>query len=73
MKDNNELKNIVKEKYGEIAFQHNNSCGCGCSKTVEYYSVIQDEYKGIKGHVQDICKATTSGLLCPILFMPSYR
>ncbi|MGA7721366.1 MAG: arsenite methyltransferase [Ignavibacteriaceae bacterium] len=52
MKDNNELKNIVKEKYGEIAVQHNNSCGCGCSKTVEY-SVIQDEYKGIKGHVQD--------------------
>jgi ubiquinone/menaquinone biosynthesis C-methylase UbiE len=52
MKDNNELKNIVKEKYGEIAVQHNNSCGCGCSKTVEY-SVIQDEYNGIKGHVQE--------------------
>jgi len=52
MKNENELKNIVKEKYGEIAVQHNKSCGCGCSKTVEY-SVIQDEYKGIKGHVQD--------------------
>jgi SAM-dependent methyltransferase len=52
MKDNDELKNIVKEKYEEIAVPHNNSCGCGCSKTIEY-SVIGDDYAGVKGHVAD--------------------
>jgi SAM-dependent methyltransferase len=52
MESNEEIKNIVKEKYGQIAVQHNNSCGCGCSNTVEY-SVIQDDYAGIKGHVAD--------------------
>jgi ubiquinone/menaquinone biosynthesis C-methylase UbiE len=52
MQNNNELKNIVKEKYGQIAVMNNNNCGCGCSKTVEY-SVIQDDYDGIKGHVAD--------------------
>jgi SAM-dependent methyltransferase len=52
MKNNDELKNIVKEKYGQIAVLNNNNCGCGCSKTVDY-TVIQDDYDGIKGHVAD--------------------
>ncbi|MGD1008018.1 MAG: methyltransferase domain-containing protein, partial [Ignavibacteriaceae bacterium] len=61
MKNNDELKNIVKEKYGQIAVLNNNNCGCGCSKTVEY-SVIQDDYDGIKGHVA----AADLGLGCGV-------
>ena len=52
MENDNDLKNIVKEKYGQIAVLNNSGCGCGCSKVVDY-TIIQDDYDGIKGHVKE--------------------
>jgi len=59
VKDENELKKIVKEKYGEIARAAdagpNCSCGCSCSPPggPAGYSVMNDEYKGIDGYVPE--------------------
>lgn len=59
MKDENELKKIVKEKYGEIARAAGAgpdcSCGCSCSPPggPAGYSVMNDEYKGIDGYVPE--------------------
>ncbi|MDR3627037.1 MAG: arsenite methyltransferase [Ignavibacteriaceae bacterium] len=52
MENGNDLKNIVKEKYGQIAVLNSSGCGCGCSKVVDY-TIIQDDYDGIKGHVKE--------------------
>jgi ubiquinone/menaquinone biosynthesis C-methylase UbiE len=52
MDNDNELKNIVKEKYGQIAVQNNNNCCCGSSKIIDY-TIMQDNYNGIKGHVKE--------------------
>ncbi len=30
MQNENEIKEMVKEKYGEIAKQSTHGCGCGC-------------------------------------------
>ncbi|MFO7447831.1 MAG: arsenite methyltransferase [Ignavibacteriaceae bacterium] len=49
-KSDDELKNIVKEKYGEIA-RNSTSC-CGGGKASDY-SMIGDEYKHIDGYVAD--------------------
>ena len=59
MKDEKELKKIVKEKYGEIARQADAgagcSCGCSCSppEGPVGYTVMNDEYKGIDGYVPE--------------------
>ncbi len=52
----NELKQMVKEKYGAIAQQSKSDsdtscCGCGCS-TVDY-SVMADDYSELSGYMQD--------------------
>jgi arsenite methyltransferase len=52
MGNDNELKNIVKEKYGQIAVQNNSKCCCGSSKIIDY-TIMQDNYNGIKGHVKE--------------------
>ncbi len=55
MVTNDELKNIVKEKYAEIAVQsEKKGCGCGCgsSKIVDY-TIIKDEYHNLDGYVED--------------------
>jgi arsenite methyltransferase len=49
--ENDKLKAIVKEKYGEIAVL-NSSC-CGGSKKVVDYSMINDEYNGIEGYLPE--------------------
>lgn len=59
METANELKQVVKEKYGEIAKASKNAgcCGplspcCGDSQIVEF-TMIGDEYKNIDGYVAD--------------------
>lgn len=53
-----ELKNIVKEKYGEIAVNTSNTgcgCGCGCGDEAKIvgYTVMEDDYEGVKGYVPE--------------------
>lgn len=59
MENANELKQVVKEKYGEIAkaSQGSGCCGpvsscCGDSQTVDF-TMIGDEYKNIDGYVAE--------------------
>ncbi len=45
------LKEIVKEKYGLIASQNNRKCGC---KTKEIdYTILQKDYKGTEGYFNE--------------------
>ncbi len=46
-----EIKNIVKEKYGKIADQKSGCC-CGCSDTIEFTN-FQDDYSAMKGYEAD--------------------
>ena len=56
MATNEELKQIVKEKYGEIAEKNSSCCGPTCcgptSKDVDY-TIMQDDYTNLKGYVAD--------------------
>jgi ubiquinone/menaquinone biosynthesis C-methylase UbiE len=56
MQDSNELKEIVKEKYGEIAKKSQTGCGCGCgtknNKVVDY-TIMKDEYTNLDGYVAE--------------------
>lgn len=54
MQTSEEIKQVVKEKYSEIAVQKKHGCGCGCgsSKVVDY-SMIGDDYSKIEGYVAD--------------------
>jgi arsenite methyltransferase len=54
METPDEIKQVVKEKYSEIAVQKKQGCGCGCgsSKVVDY-SIIGDDYSNIEGYVAD--------------------
>ncbi len=58
MQNDNEIKKIVKEKYGQIAKQSTSCCGpktcCGSknSKLVGY-SMIQDDYRNLEGYVAE--------------------
>ncbi len=58
-KNAEELKLVVKEKYGEIARASQNSgcCGPSCCGTAENkiagYTVMKDEYDNIEGYVPD--------------------
>lgn len=51
METNEKLKQIVKEKYGEIA-EKNSSC-CGPTSKVVDYTIMQDDYTNLKGYVAD--------------------
>lgn len=58
MQDENETKEIVKEKYGQIAKQASSCCGptscCGTtSNKIVGYSVMQDDYTKLDGYVAD--------------------
>lgn len=48
-------KEVVKEKYGEIASKSGGSCGCGCgsSSKIVGYTVMKDEYTELKGYVPE--------------------
>jgi len=55
MSTDNELKQIVKEKYGQIAKEASSCCApscCGGEKASDY-SMIGDEYKNMDGYVAD--------------------
>jgi len=51
MPTNQEIKQIVKEKYGEIA-EKSSSC-CGPTSKVVDYTIMQDDYTNLKGYVAD--------------------
>jgi ubiquinone/menaquinone biosynthesis C-methylase UbiE len=54
MTDNNEIKNIVKEKYAEIATATMKTSCCGSSnKKVIAYSMINDDYSKLEGYVEE--------------------
>jgi len=56
MDNANDLKQVVKEKYGEIAAKSKQGCGCGCnskSSKIVGYTVMQDEYDNLQGYVAD--------------------
>ena len=55
MQNENEIKEMVKEKYGEIAKQSTQGCGCGCgtNNKIVGYTVMQDEYDHLDGYVAD--------------------
>jgi arsenite methyltransferase len=56
MQTSEEIKQVVKEKYGEIAAKNQQGCGCGCgskSNKIVGYTVMQDEYDHLDGYVAD--------------------
>jgi arsenite methyltransferase len=56
MQSAEEIKQVVKEKYGEIAVNNHQGCGCGCSSKsnkIVGYTVMQDEYDNLEGYVAD--------------------
>ena len=57
MKEAEELKKIVKEKYSNIAIQSNQTsagCGCGCaSEEVVDFSVLSEDYRQLKGYIPE--------------------
>jgi SAM-dependent methyltransferase len=59
MNTDNELKELVKEKYGQIASQSkelnfSSCCGAtGCCDTKETYTIMADDYTKLEGYVAD--------------------
>ena len=59
MNTDNELKELVKEKYGQIAEQSkalnlSSCCGAtGCCDTPETYTIMADDYTKLEGYVAD--------------------
>lgn len=56
MKNSENTKKLVKEKYGEIARKasQKSGCGCGCSSESDRdYSVFSDSYQNMKGYVAE--------------------
>lgn len=52
--DSNDLKGLVKDRYGKIAASESIGCGCGCSNDpVPGFSVFKDDYEGIEGYVPE--------------------
>ncbi len=49
-----DLKGIVKDKYGKIASAGNTDCGCRCSAdSPAEFSVFKDSYDGLEGYVPE--------------------
>lgn len=54
MSDEKKIKEIVKEKYAEIAVKSDSKpCSCGCSTTEVNFTVISDDYSKIDGYIAD--------------------
>jgi arsenite methyltransferase len=58
MQTDNEIKKIVKEKYGQIAKQSTSCCGptscCGTSNNkIVDYTIMKDEYNHLDGYVAE--------------------
>jgi len=46
-----ELKQVVREKYSQIAVNNSsNGCGCGCGDSEFDYSIMKDNYNGKEGY-----------------------
>lgn len=57
MQTDNQLKEIVKQKYGEIALQdkegnQSSCCGSGCCST-DVYNIMTDDYSNLEGYNPD--------------------
>lgn len=57
METNEQLKEIVRQKYGEIALQdkltnERSCCGSGCC-TTDAYTIMSDDYNGLEGYNPD--------------------
>lgn len=49
-----DMKNAVRQRYGNIAAQGSMGCSCGCSTDSDPgYSVFNDSYEGIEGYVPE--------------------
>jgi len=57
MPTNNEIKEMVKEKYGDIAEKNSSCCGptscCGSDSKIVDYTIMKDEYSHLEGYVPD--------------------
>lgn len=58
MQNENEIKEIVKEKYGEIAKRNSSCCApktscCGTSNKIVGYTIMNDEYNHLEGYVAE--------------------
>jgi SAM-dependent methyltransferase len=56
MQTSEEIKQVVREKYGEIAAKNQQGCGCGCnskSNKIVGYTIMKDEYDHLEGYVAD--------------------
>ena len=56
MQTSEEIKQVVKEKYGEIAAKNSQGCGCGCSSKsnkIVGYTIMKDEYNHLDGYVAE--------------------
>ncbi len=56
MQNSNEVKEIVKEKYGNIAKNSQHGCGCGCgskNNKIVGYTIMMDNYDNLEGYVAD--------------------
>jgi len=55
MTDNEKLKDIVRQKYGQIAREADETadCSCGCCSGAPNYSIIGDEYDGLNGYMPE--------------------
>ncbi|MCX6151131.1 MAG: arsenite methyltransferase [Ignavibacteriales bacterium] len=56
MNSEKEIKEIVKDKYAEIAIRSEikSGCGCGCSSSSkDDYTILEDEYSNLQGYVAD--------------------
>jgi arsenite methyltransferase len=52
--DSNDLKDLVKDRYGKIAASESVDCGCGCSNDpVPGFLVFKDNYEGMEGYVPE--------------------
>jgi SAM-dependent methyltransferase len=53
MKNDKDIKDVVKNKYAEIAVATSTSGCCGTSSKVIDYSIMQDDYTELEGYVKE--------------------
>ena len=55
MQNSKEVKEIVKEKYSQIAKNGQSGCGCGCgsSSIIDNYIIMKDKYDHLDGYIAE--------------------
>lgn len=56
MQNEKEIKEMVKEKYGQIAKDNSGcgcSCGCGTTENAVDFSIMKDDYSKVNGYVKE--------------------